>query len=124
MAQSEWQDSAVAEGLMLDSEGQVIEGTMSNLFMFDQGRLLTPNLGRCGTLGVMRGLVLDIASNLDIPVAIEDIALEEIWEADALFLCNSLIGIWPIHTLGEREYGVEAIPPALIEAVMAQGFRP
>lgn len=124
MAQAEWQDSAVAEGLMLDSTGQVIEGTMSNLFVLRQGRLLTPDLSRCGTAGVMRGLILDLVSGLGIAVAIEDISLEDIWEADALFLCNSLAGIWPVHTLGEREYSVEAIPPALVEAVMTQGFRP
>lgn len=124
MAQAEWKDVAIAEGLMLDSEGRVIEGTMSNLFVFSQGELITPDLVRCGTAGVMRELILKVAAALDIPIRIEDVNLEQLGEADALFLSNSLIGVWPVCRLGDRCYDPTAIPPALREAIAVQGFMP
>jgi 4-amino-4-deoxychorismate lyase len=124
LAQAEWRDPAVAEGLMLDSAGCVIEGTMSNLFVLNEGRLLTSDLSRCGIAGVMRGLVLEMAASLGLPCAVEEMTLDDLGEADALFLTNSLIGIWPVRALEGREYELQAIPPALVEAVMAQGFRP
>ena len=44
MARAEWDDPSIAEGLMLDAAGHVIEGTMSNLFAVIGGRLVTPDL--------------------------------------------------------------------------------
>jgi 4-amino-4-deoxychorismate lyase len=124
MAQAEWDDNTIAEGLMLDYEERVIEGTMSNLFVLQDGQLLTPDLSRCGTAGVMRGFVMRIASSLEIPVTVMDMTLDQLWEADALFLCNSLIGIWPVRQLEDREYDLAAIPPTLREAISVQGFAP
>jgi 4-amino-4-deoxychorismate lyase len=122
MAQAEWDDAAIAEGLMLDYEGRVIEGTMSNLFMLYQGELLTPDLTGCGTAGVMRDRILKIATSLGIEARIGAVKLEQLWEADALFLSNSLIGIWPIRQLDDQGYDPTAIPQALREAIATQGF--
>lgn len=124
LAQAEWDDPVIAEGLMLDHEARVIEGTMSNLFVLQDGRLLTPDLSCCGTAGVMRGLVMDLASSLGMPVTVVDMRLELLWEADAIFLSNSLIGIWPVRQLEDRAYDPAAIPPTLREAIVAQGFAP
>ena len=109
---------------MLDSDGHTIEGVMSNMFILKDGVLKTPDLSQCGVHGVMRGLVLEIAADLDIPASVETFSLEQIWQADAVFLCNSLIGIWPVRGIEDKDYSVEAIPPALIDAVMQQGFTP
>src|SRR5574340_17078 len=51
-------DSQLAEGLLLDAEGHLIEGTRSNLFLVSQGELVTPDLSRCGTAGMQRGRVM------------------------------------------------------------------
>ncbi len=48
LARSEWSDAAIAEGLMLDHAGRLIEGTMSNMFLVRGGTLYTPRLHRCG----------------------------------------------------------------------------
>lgn len=122
MARSEWEDPAVAEGLMLDPAGRVVEGTMTNLFVVTEGRLSTPDLSRCGTAGVMRSLIMEIGSSLGMPVEERDIPLAELWSADALFLSNSLIGIWPVKEVDGREFRPDAVPSPLIDAVMARGF--
>src|SRR5574340_1607355 len=51
-------DSQLAEGLLLDAEGHLIKGIRSNLFLVSQGRLVTPDLVRCGVAGIQRGRVM------------------------------------------------------------------
>jgi 4-amino-4-deoxychorismate lyase len=104
MARSEWNAPAIAEGLMQDTEGAVISGTMSNLFLVRGGTLITPDLTQCGIRGIMREVILDLARHMNIPTSIRPVSLDEVHAADEAFLCNSLIGIWPIrHLVGERD---------------------
>jgi len=105
LARSEWQDD-YAEGLMRDTEGWVIEGTMSNLFLVHRTALLTPDLSQCGVAGVVRAAVLEYAERLDIPVSVGPVTTAMVEEADSLFLTNSLIGLWPVARLGTRNYEV------------------
>jgi 4-amino-4-deoxychorismate lyase len=104
MARSEWNDQAIAEGLMQDTEGAVISGAMSNLFLVRDGTLITADLTQCGIRGIMRGVILDLACQMNIPTSIRPVSLDEVYAADEAFLCNSLIGIWPISRLvGEKD---------------------
>ncbi len=57
LAQAEWRDPTIAEGLMLDTEGEVVAATSGNLFIVRDGMLSTPDLRYCGIRGVMRGRV-------------------------------------------------------------------
>ncbi len=97
LAQREWDEPDIAEGLMRDLEGNVIEGTMSNLFIVIDGRLITPDLSRCGVAGIMRGFILTTAQDLGIEVVIAPLGVAELMRAAEAFLCNSLIGLWPIR---------------------------
>ncbi len=124
LAQQEWSDPEVAEGLMLDTRGRVIEGTMSNLFVWRNGELKTADLTHCGVAGVMRGLVVDTACSLDIPVVSCELSLANLQEADALFLTNSLIGICPVRELDGKGFDVTSIPSKLSQTVMEQAFAP
>jgi 4-amino-4-deoxychorismate lyase len=124
MARKEWDDPAITEGLMLDRDGYVIEGTISNLFLVRDGELITPDLSRCGVAGVMRELVLDSAARLGIPSRIRQIHVDELQQAEALFLTNSLIGIWPIRQLGEQNYRIDALDVRLRQEVQQLGFAP
>ncbi|MCX4188651.1 aminodeoxychorismate lyase [Methylophaga sp. OBS4] len=96
LARSEWQDDTATEGLMLDINDKLIEGTMSNLFLVKQGRLFTPELHNCGIEGVMRARVIKIAQTLNISVYQQTLILNDLQQADEVFLTNSLIGIWPV----------------------------
>lgn len=104
MARSEWNDLAIAEGLMQDTEGAVISGTMSNLFLVRDGVLITPDLTQCGIRGIMRGVILDLACHMNIPTSIRPVSLDEVYATDEAFLCNSLIGIWSVrHLVGGKD---------------------
>jgi 4-amino-4-deoxychorismate lyase len=122
MARGEWNDPEIREGLMLDARGQVVEGTMSNIFMFKEGILHTPDLSECGVNGVMRGLVLDVAKEIGIEVNVGHISLSEVLHADSLFLTNSLIGIWPVKSLEDREFDLGHLNQDLITEVLSRAY--
>ena len=121
LARVEWSDSAVAEGLMSDTEGRIVEGVMSNLFVVRDGALLTPSLERCGVAGVMRGAVMRAAAEAGIPCTEGELREATLEAADELLLTNSLIGIWPVARLGEREWPVGPLTRRLQEALSALG---
>ncbi|MBM5457688.1 aminodeoxychorismate lyase [Pseudomonas sp. P66] len=96
LARAEWQGAEYAEGLMRDISGRLVEGVYSNLFLVRNGELLTPDLSRCGVAGVMRGALLEQAALAAIPVRITDLSLQDLEQADEVFLCNSVYGVWPV----------------------------
>ncbi|MCY1350281.1 Aminodeoxychorismate lyase [compost metagenome] len=106
LARAEWQDVEHAEGLMCDLSGRVVEGVFSNLFLVRNGVLLTPQLSRCGVAGVMRAELLERAAREGIVVQVRDIERAELLDADEVFLCNSLYGIWPVRALEARDWPV------------------
>jgi len=95
-----------AEGLMLDEQGHVIEGTMTNIFIVRQDALFTPDLSHSGVEGVMRSLVLDRVSGLPMAASVAELTKTDIQGAEEIFLTNSLIGLWPVRSLASREYPV------------------
>ena len=96
LARGEWQGGEYAEGLMRDVSGRVIEGVYSNLFLVRNGQLLTADLSRCGVAGVMRSALLEAAAREGISVRVTDLDLSDLEQADELFLCNSVYGVWPV----------------------------
>lgn len=99
LARSEWSDPDIAEGLMLDGHGQVIEGTMSNLFFVKNDTLCSPELTQSGVKGIMRDYVLELAEKLGIHTYIDDFTPADVFQANEVFLTNSLIGIWPVNKI-------------------------
>jgi 4-amino-4-deoxychorismate lyase len=108
---------AFAEGLMTDESGQVIEGTMTNLFAVVDGVLRTPELSGCGVEGVMRAMVLERARELGIAVAITPLTRAELRRASEVFLTNSLIGLWPVQRVQDREYPIGEITRTVQAAI-------
>jgi len=106
LARAEWQDDAIQEGLLLDTNGAVIEGTMSNLFLCHGNTLITPDVSSAGIAGIVRGLVLQWAQQLGATVSIQTVTPLLLQQADSCFLTNSIIGIWPIRDLDGHRYPI------------------
>jgi len=119
LARSEWQDSAYAEGLMCDTSGRVIEGVYSNLFLVDGGVLLTAELNRCGVAGVMRGELLAQAQALGITTEVRDIRMTDLEQADEVFLCNSVYGVWPVRGFAQLNWPVGSLTRKLQDIARA-----
>jgi 4-amino-4-deoxychorismate lyase len=84
------------EGVMLDSQHRVIEGCMSNIFVWQKERLLTPQLENTGIRGVCRDRILSLAEEQGLTVEQCELDLGDLQHGDGMFVSNSLIGIWPV----------------------------
>lgn len=95
MARSEWgAQDCFDEGIMFNIDGDVIEGTMSNIFWLKNERLYTPDLSQEGIDGCVRRWLIKHKENSSLPIIINPQAkLDLLLTADAVFLTNSLIGI-------------------------------
>jgi len=102
LARAEWENE-VAEGLMLDNNNNVIEGTMSNLFCVQESEsgpvLKTPLLTHCGVKGITRENIMNAACMAGISVQETTLKLADLYRSQELFLCNTLMGIWPVRQL-------------------------
>ncbi|MCG6970346.1 MAG: aminodeoxychorismate lyase [Gammaproteobacteria bacterium] len=127
LARSEWQDESIAEGLMMDPQGYIIEGTMSNVFLVSRGRLLTPDLTSCGVAGIMRQQVLDTAQDLGINFDIRSVQIEDLLTANEIFLTNSVIDIWPVRVIegipNRRHGSIEYQIGPITEQIMGTLYR-
>lgn len=86
-----------AEALQYNAEGQLTEGIARNVFWYHQGRWYTPALQTGALAGVMRRQLLNYFT---LNQVIETQAtLAELQQAEEVFVCNSLQGIWPVISL-------------------------
>jgi len=99
LARAEWNDPAIAEGLLLDQRGNLVEGVTGNLFLIIGVALVTPELSRAGVAGVTRERILAWALETGLPSEIREVSLDELWTAEEVMVCNSLIGIWQIRNI-------------------------
>jgi len=104
LAAAESDSVKVAEGLIMDEDGYIIGGTRSNLFMVSHGKLITPDLSRCGVAGVQRDRVMAWAKQNNMPLQVRDVSLDELLHADELFVVNSIIVLWPLRELEDSRW--------------------
>lgn len=115
LARAEWRDE-YAEGLMCDPDGNVIEGTMSNVFLVQDGTLITPDLSQSGVAGVMRATVLELAKRQGLDCLVQPVSVSMVEGCAELFLTNSLIGIWPVARLGGKTYPAPGSVTQILQA--------
>lgn len=101
LARSEWNDPSVFEGLLCDSQGDLVSATAANVFVVRGGQLLTPPVAQCGIAGTCRAWLLDRAS-----ARVTTLRRDEVEQADELFICNSVRGILPVARLDGRSLDV------------------
>lgn len=104
LARAEWNDSAVPEGLMLDENDCVVGGTMTNLFIVEDGGLATPLLSRCGVAGVTRECVIGAARKRGMDCREEPITQARLLDAQAVLLVNSVVGVWQVSECAGRRW--------------------
>lgn len=107
LARREWNDANVFDGLLLDRDGLVIEGVMSNLFALIDGAWCTPKLNYSGVAGVYRDMLLLVNGYGDIPARECDLSLADLYSASAIFVCNSLAGCVPVRQIEQQCWRVD-----------------
>ena len=121
LARSEWDEAGTFEGLTLDTEGRLICGTMSNVFIVSESQVCTPGITRCGVSGIMRARVLQQLRDADVNCSVRDVAVDELRTAREVFLTNSQFGVLPVRRIDELTFEVGAVTRQAQKLMAADG---
>ena len=89
------------DAILLDTEKQVISAISANVFMVLDGQLVTPELAKSGVAGTQRQRLID-----NFPVVIQPITLNVLLSAQAVFLTNAIMGVWPVASINGQPFDI------------------
>jgi len=93
LARSEADSVNADEALLLNTNGDVVEASSSNLFWIEKGTIRTPPLPSGILPGVTRAVVLEVCSNLGLEAREASVGLEQLRHEEGVFLSLSTVGI-------------------------------
>jgi len=99
------------EGIALDVNGYISEGSGENLFIVHKGKLITAPLGNSVLPGITRDSILQIARDLEIPVGEQMIPREMMYLADEAFFTGTAAEVTPIRTVDKIKVGNGTVGP-------------
>jgi branched-chain amino acid aminotransferase len=100
-----------AEGIALDVNGFVSEGSGENLFIVHHDKLITAPLGNSVLPGITRDSILQIARDLNIPILEQMIPREMLYIADEAFFTGTAAEVTAIRSVDKISVGKGAIGP-------------
>ena len=98
-------NSGVDEAICLDKAGFVCEGVGENIFIVQDGKLLTPPLSSGALDGITRAFVINLAEKMGIEVIERNITPNELFTADEAFFTGTAAEVAPIHDVNGRVIG-------------------
>ncbi len=99
------------DAILLNTKGDVAEGSGANLFIVQNGTLVTNDTDASIVLGITRDSVLQLARDLGIPVTIRALSLADLQTADELFFSGTAVEVTPIKEVDGRVIGDGAPGP-------------
>lgn len=106
LAHAEAVGAGCDEAILLNTDGCVAECSASNIFIVEEGRLVTPPTDAGILPGITRGIVIDLAAKLGIELMQEAVSVERLLNAEDVFITNSVIEIMPVAAIDGREVGM------------------
>lgn len=107
------------DAALLNDRGEICECATSNLFLFRDGRLQTPDEA-CGLLpGILRQAVLECMTAGGEPVEEVRIGPEELLQSDEIFVTNSLVEILPVGRIEGKVFAQRSRTRAVLERFTA-----
>jgi len=108
------------EALMLNADGHLTEGTISNIFFVKDEILCTPSV-ECGILdGITRAVVLDLATRKGVAVREGIFVPEDLFTASETFITNSTMEVMPVGKVGDRRFNVGEVSRLLHQQYEAE----
>lgn len=95
-----------SEGIALDDRGMVSEGSGENLFLVNNGKLITPPLSSSILPGITRDSIIQIARELGIEIQETTIQRGALYLADELFFTGTAAEITPIRSVDRIQIGI------------------
>lgn len=92
------------DALLLNPQGRIVEGTISNVFAIFGNNIYTPSLNEGCINGVMRKYLLEHRSINHLSIAEKQLDISMLQQADEIFLTNAVRGVYPVHSFMDKEY--------------------
>ncbi|KZN68703.1 aminodeoxychorismate lyase [Pseudoalteromonas luteoviolacea] len=96
------QNSLFDDVLVEDIAGNIIESSASNILVVKNGSVFTPKLDMCGISGVYLRYMCS-----QVEVTERRIQRQDLVHADAIYICNSLMGLVPVKSLDKQIFDVQ-----------------
>lgn len=104
LLKEELDDKGLAEAVVLDWQGNVVEAVTANLFWRKNEQIFTPDLKQSGVYGVMRAFVIQQLTNWQYVVESVSSGLDTLLDADEVWMTNALMGIVPVTGIRDVKY--------------------
>lgn len=114
-------ENGYAEGLVLDSLGNISEGSGENIFLVHRGVLYTPPLSSGILTGITRSVVQQLAVTESIEIREEVIPREFVYTADEVFLTGTAAEITPVRSVDRISIG-EGKPGPVTRLIQSRFF--
>lgn len=117
---------AIAKGahdaLILNTDGHVAECTVSNFFIVEKNTIITPSINANILPGITRKIILELCRKNTTCDAIEKLfELERVFEADEIFVTNSLMEIMPVSKINGQPVG--KLVPGSVTKFLQEEYR-
>jgi branched-chain amino acid aminotransferase len=126
LATHEAEKAGASEAIIVDRSGQVVEGSTSNVFVFQGGVLVTPPESSGILMGITRQKVLEIARARHVAVEERAFGVETLESADEAFITSSIREVAPVVRIDGKSAGGGRPGPRtleLLEALRALAYR-
>jgi branched-chain amino acid aminotransferase len=111
-----------AEGIALDTYGNLSEGSGQNVFIVRDGIIYTPPVGNSVLWGITRDSVITIARDLNFTVREETLPRETLYIADEVFFAGTAVEVTPIRSVDRVKVGRGRRGP-VTEAIQQRFFK-
>lgn len=108
------------DAVMANERGELVAATMASLFWVREGTIHTPSLTTGAVAGITRGRVITLAGELSIPLVEGVYELNDLADAEEIFLTSAELGVAPVTTFDFRRYAVTA---GSVTTNLREGFR-
>ena len=121
LARKQAEDQNSVDGIMINDQGEICDGTISNIFVVKDGVLSTPVVNSYVLAGVTRHVVLKLAAEMKTPCKERSMIADDILEGDEIFLTNTGWEILPVTCVDGKTVGYGE--PGPLTQVLRQEFR-
>ena len=120
LLKSELVSRNAVEGIVLNSRGFLTEGVSANLFWRRGKTVFTPDLARGGVDGIMRRQVMAMLKQMSIELRVVEAPLESLWQAEEVWLTNTLMGVVPVNGIEDIHYPAAVLSRRLQERLVIE----
>lgn len=105
-------DHGYHDAIILNTNNQVAECAVSNIFIVEKNAVITPSLKTNILPGITRKIILRLCKESGISVSEEEFGMERVLAAEEIFITNSLMEVTPVSNIDDKPIG-KAIPGAI-----------